>query len=142
MGQERAVLGKIQGISSGLPRPVIAQREFSSPNAATVRDGSAEAEVYAQIRVIPADEWFAISGWAKETGNLAPWQHALAYSLGRLAAQNKPPSTKQIQQGEKILQEARRLGFKLAEKCRGGLTHPSPAGELQVCLRAAALWAA
>lgn len=102
------------GISSGLLRPVIAERELSPRSADVLRHNEPEAEVYARIRVVPADEWFAISGWAKETGNLAPWQRALAYSLGRLAAQNKPPSTKQIQQGEKILQEARRLGFRIS----------------------------
>ena len=74
----------------------------------------AQAEVYARIRLVPADEWFAISGWAKETGNLAPWQRSLAYSLGRLAAQNKEPSTKQAQQGQKILEEVRRLGFRMS----------------------------
>ncbi len=102
------------GIPSGLLRPIVTQRDFSPDSGTVRRDGSADMEAYARIRVIPADEWFAISGWAKETGNLAPWQRALAYSLGRLAAQNKPPSRKQIQQGEKILQEAQRLGFRIS----------------------------
>jgi len=101
------------GIPASLLRPVVTKRELASGGAAVVRDGSADVEAYARIRIVPADEWFAISGWAKETGNLEPWQRGLAYSLGRLAAQNKPPSTNQVQQGEKILSEARRLGFRM-----------------------------
>ncbi|HXI40868.1 MAG TPA: AIPR family protein [Bryobacteraceae bacterium] len=101
------------GISSGLLRPVVTQHGIPHGIGAVVWDGTADLESYARIRVVPAEEWFAISGWAKETGNLAPWQRGLAYSLGRLAALNKAPSTKQVQQGEKILIEARRLGFRM-----------------------------
>lgn len=103
-------------IPSSLLRPFISQRDTATGSATIVRDGSADAEAYAKIRVVAADDWFAISGWAKETNNLEPWQRGLAYSLGRLAAQNKAPSTKQVQQGLKILAEARRLGFKMSEK--------------------------
>jgi hypothetical protein len=101
------------GISKTLLRPVLTDREISHARMSVGSDGMVQAEAYARIRLVPADEWFAISGWAKETGNLASWQRSLAYSLGRLAAQNKEPSTKQVQQGQKILEEVRRLGFRM-----------------------------
>lgn len=101
------------GISGNLLRPLITSRDISHTRTSVVGDGMVQADVYARIRLVPADEWFAISGWAKETGNLASWQRSLAYSLGRLAAQNKEPSTKQAQQGQKILEEVRRLGFRM-----------------------------
>lgn len=61
---------------------------------------------------VTAETWFKVSNWAKETDNLAPWQRSLAYSLGRLASQGKPPSSKQATQGLKIIAEAQRLGFR------------------------------
>lgn len=70
-----------------------------------------EATVSQAAQVSP-ETWFAVSGWAKETGNLAPWQRSIAYSLGRLANQQKRPSVKQATQGLKLLTQAERLGFK------------------------------
>lgn len=61
---------------------------------------------------VPVETWFDISSWAKETDNLAPWQRSLAYSLGRLGGQGRPPSQKQAKQGLILLEEARRLGFR------------------------------
>lgn len=63
------------------------------------------------VKRVPADEWFQISQWAKETNNLQAWQRGLAFSLGRNATTGKDPSRKQASQGKKILDEAVRLGF-------------------------------
>jgi hypothetical protein len=60
---------------------------------------------------VPADEWFRLANWAKETSNLEPWQRSLAYSLGRRAVQGTPPTAKQAKQGLRMSDEARRLGF-------------------------------
>jgi hypothetical protein len=65
-----------------------------------------------EVAGVTSAHWFEISHWAKATANLAPWQRSLAYSLGRLAARGTIPSVKQLQQGLKILDEARRLGFR------------------------------
>jgi hypothetical protein len=101
-------------ISSSLLSPVTTQQIASRlPRTHAGGNSHDQAEAYARIRMVPAEEWFAISGWARETGNLEPWQRSLAYSLGRLAAQNKEPSTKQVYQGQKILDEVRRLGFRM-----------------------------
>ena len=61
----------------------------------------------------PATTWFQISKWAKETENLQGWQRSIAFSLGGLAASGRKPSRKQAVQGEKILKEAKHLGFKV-----------------------------
>lgn len=98
-------------LPGGLLRSILNERRIIQPRVTQTSDE--QAECYAKIRIVPADEWFAISGWAKETGNLAPWQRSLAYSMGRLAATSKEPSTKQVQQGLKILDEVRRLGFRM-----------------------------
>lgn len=91
--------------------------ETHSPLAETATRynlGSADAlpPELQELLNIEADSWFALAHWAKETNNLAAWQRSLSYSLGRLAARGARPSIKQLQQGLKILQEARRLGFR------------------------------
>ncbi|KQZ67105.1 AIPR family protein [Nocardioides sp. Root151] len=63
------------------------------------------------VKQVPADTWFQISQWAKETGNMQAWQRGLAFSLGRIASSDKEPSRKQANQGQKIFEEATRLGF-------------------------------
>lgn len=58
------------------------------------------------------DGWFALSRWAKQTGNLQPWERSLAFSLGKLVKHGRSPSRKQASQGQRILEEAGRLGFR------------------------------
>lgn len=65
-----------------------------------------------QVGAVAADGWFALSKWAKETGNLQGWQRSLAFSLGKVAARSAEPSIKQARQGAKILEEATALGFR------------------------------
>ena len=65
-----------------------------------------------RIASVPPDKWFELSAWAKQTGNLQPWQRGLAFSIGRLLGRGKELSRKQATQGVKILDEAVRLGFK------------------------------
>jgi hypothetical protein len=75
-------------------------------------DDPETTEVIERIMEVSADTWFQISRWAKETGNLLPWQRGLAFSLGRLAKLQKRPSAKQAVQAVKIVGEAQRKGFK------------------------------
>jgi hypothetical protein len=64
---------------------------------------------------VPAETWFALSHWARETSSLQPWQRSLAYSLGRLVGRGAVPSEKQAKQGVVILDEALALGFRTEE---------------------------
>lgn len=65
-----------------------------------------------QVTAIPADVWFQISKWSKETGNLQPWQRSLAFSLGKLVSRSGHVSIKQAKHGAAIFEEVRQLGFK------------------------------
>lgn len=85
--------------------------------ARVIGDGSGtltarESEIVEDASAVEADTWFRLSSWAKETSNLQPWQRGLAFSLGRLAHRSLLPSVKQAQQGTRLLDEARRLGFR------------------------------
>ena len=71
-----------------------------------------ESEIITHASAVEADTWFRLSSWAKETSNLQPWQRGLAFSLGRLAQLDRPPSVKQARQGTRLLDEAKRLGFR------------------------------
>lgn len=74
--------------------------------------GEARSDDMERIAKVPPDKWFELSAWAKQTGNLQPWQRGLAFSIGRLLGRGKELSRKQATQGVKILDEAARLGFK------------------------------
>ncbi len=63
------------------------------------------------VAAVPADVWFAVSKWAKDTRTLQPWQRSLAYALGRLHERSMHPSPKQAIQARKLLMDAMRLGF-------------------------------
>lgn len=73
-----------------------------------------QAEVH-WVATIPAETWFGIAKWAKETGTLAPWQRSISFSLGKLVASGRAASRKQAAQGKKIHEEAVRLGFLSSE---------------------------
>lgn len=80
----------------------------------------AEREVIAAMAAVPADTWFELSHWAKETGNLEVWQRKIAFAVGVRARQGREPSRKQAVQAVKILEEARRLGYRGAAGVRSG----------------------
>lgn len=71
-----------------------------------------DREQIARAKAIPAEVWFRIANWAKETKNLMPWQRSLAFSMGKVISGNRDPSRKQAVQGIKIVEEATRLGFR------------------------------
>jgi hypothetical protein len=85
---------------------VIYRPKKSSPESNAAREAVAQ--------VTPAC-WFSLAKWAKERGFLQGWERSIAFSLGRLAAQGKPPSDKQVVQGARILTRAQELGFSLSE---------------------------
>ncbi len=80
------------------------QQDISAPDAS-------EAALVKDAAAIEADTWFGLAKWAAETKSLAPWQRKLAFSMGRIAAQGRPPSVKQARQGLIALNAGRELGF-------------------------------
>ena len=93
-----------KGLKDGLA--VVYPPKKSSPESDAAR------EVIAQVS---AAHWFDLAKWAKERSFLQGWERSLAFSLGRLAAQGKAPSDKQVVQGARILTRAQELGFSLRE---------------------------
>ena len=82
---------------------------------APVDDGPAvteeQAAMITTVTHIPADVWFAVAAWGKQTNSLQPWQRSLSYSIGRLLGLGRSPSPKQATQGGKLLCAAWDLGF-------------------------------
>ena len=72
-----------------------------------------EEALIEEIAAIPANQWFGIAKWAKETGNLQPWQRSIAFSVGKVLSSGRKPSHKQAIQSKKILEIALELGFKV-----------------------------
>jgi len=100
----KALEAELLDVSRPDTSPVI-DRGVETPN-------TKEQERIELIGNVPADVWFQISRWAKETGNLQPWQRSLAYSIGKIVARSGQVSRKQANQGVKILAEADTLGFR------------------------------
>ncbi len=72
-----------------------------------------DLEVIAVVSKVPAQTWFNLSKWAKETNNLQSWQRSIAFSIGRALSNGYQISRKQANQGKKILEEVKALGFNL-----------------------------
>lgn len=63
------------------------------------------------VENVSAAHWFNLAKWAKERSLLEGWERSLAFSLGKLAAQEKKPSERQVVQGARIFTRAQELGF-------------------------------
>jgi len=77
--------------------------------AATSETESAEI---AAVTAIAANDWFAVARWAKETHNLQPWQRQIAFTIGQYLSKGWDISAKQAAQASRLMEEARRLGFR------------------------------
>ncbi|MFH0243163.1 AIPR family protein [Streptomyces sp. HK10] len=79
---------------------------------AALAGGSPDVEgVVEELLVVPADQWYAIEQWAKETHNLEPWQRQLAQSVGRRMENGQEIPETQALQALHARSEALRLGF-------------------------------
>ena len=96
--------------------PAALSASFVALGPRTGDNGGAPASiddpVVAKCAAVEPDDWFALSNWAKQTGNLQPWQRKLAFDIGVRIKRGRPPSAKQAQYGARILAEAERLGFR------------------------------
>lgn len=70
-----------------------------------------EMEIIARVVAIPAETWFALSRWAKDTNNFESWQRSILFSIGTLIKRNKKPSFKQANQAIRVYNEAIAKGF-------------------------------
>lgn len=60
---------------------------------------------------IPAETWFALSRWAKETKNFQPWVRSLLFSVGGVVGRGQKPSIKQSTHAMKAYKSAIEKGF-------------------------------
>lgn len=64
-----------------------------------------------EVAAIPAETWFALSRWAKETKNFQPWQRSLLFSVGGVVGRGQKPSIKQAVHAMKAYADALEKGF-------------------------------
>lgn len=64
-----------------------------------------------QAAAISAETWYALSKWAKETGNFQPWLRSMLFSVGSAVSRGKKPSIKQSKHALKALSDAQKKGF-------------------------------
>jgi len=74
-----------------------------------------QEEAISKVNQYPSEELWAVASWAKETGNLEPWQRSILGTVATLPGRGKVPSGKQAVQVVKAMDEASRLGFSYEE---------------------------
>ena len=70
-----------------------------------------ERALIEEAAAVPAETWFALSRWAKETKNFQPWQRSLLFSVGSLVGRGQEPSIKQATHAMKAYKAAFEKGF-------------------------------
>ena len=104
------VSDSLQSELLSVSRPVSSSiQSATSINAATEE----EQKLIDEVAAIPAETWFALSRWAKETKNFQPWQRSLLFSVGGLVGRGQKPSVKQANHAMKAYQDALEKGFKI-----------------------------
>lgn len=80
-------------------------------NVQTGFTGQGDEEIFKKASSIPANTWFALSKWGKETEKLNTWQRSFAFSMGRLASSGKEMTYKQAEKAVDTYDEAISKGF-------------------------------
>ena len=70
-----------------------------------------EKKLIEQAMAIKGSTWFALSKWAKETGNFESWQRSIVFSVGKRVSNGQSRSYKQAKQVLIVYEEAKRKGF-------------------------------
>ena len=70
-----------------------------------------EQKLIDQAMAVKGSTWFALSKWAKETGNFESWQRSILFSVGKRVSNGQPISYKQAKQAMIVYEEAQRKGF-------------------------------
>ena len=104
-------------ISDALQKELISvARPTTGPQPATSSIASLTEEdqkLIDKVAEIPAETWFALSRWAKETKNFQPWQRSLLFSVGGVVGRGQKPSIKQAGHAMKVYNEALTKGFSI-----------------------------
>ena len=70
-----------------------------------------EQKIIDETANVPAEVWFSLSKWAKETNNFKPWLRSMLFSVGSIIGRGKKPSIKQSKHALKALADAKIKGF-------------------------------
>lgn len=70
-----------------------------------------EQKLIDKVAKISPETWFALSRWAKETGNFQPWKRSLLFSVGSLVGRGQKPSIKQATHAMDAYEKAYEKGF-------------------------------
>ena len=82
-------------------------------------DELTDEEMVRRVEPIEAEVWFGLAKWAREAGQLQPWQRSLAYGLGQRKARGIPPSVKQSRQALRIIEQLGTLGAEVPDILAG-----------------------
>jgi hypothetical protein len=109
---------RVLGIPWEIPDQL--RSELADPSAIAARGRHAAqtksetaAKLIITIASIPANVWFAVERWAKETHNLEPWQRRVASDVGKSLSSGKEITYKQAVDAEQLIIEAQQLGFRI-----------------------------
>ncbi len=105
---EYSISDELQSELLSVARPTdMVQPVVNSINALTEN----EQALIDQAAAIPAETWFALARWSKETKNFQPWQRSLIFSVGALIGRGQKPSIKQATQAMNAYNAAIEKGF-------------------------------
>lgn len=93
-------------------RPSFSSSTAANPTNSIASLSDAEVATISEAASIPANTWFALSKWAKETNNFQPWLRSMLFSVGTLIGRGKKPSIKQATHALKAYNEAMDKGFR------------------------------
>lgn len=105
---EHTISGELQKELVSVSRPATSTVPATGSINSLTED---EQALIDEAAAIPAETWFALSRWAKETKNFLPWQRSLLFSVGTLVGRGQKPSIKQATHAMKAYKAAFEKGF-------------------------------
>lgn len=105
---EHTISGELQKELVSVSRPTTSTVPATGSINSLTED---EQALIDEAAAIPAETWFALSRWAKETKNFLPWQRSLLFSVGSLVGRGQKPSIKQATHAMKAYKAAFEKGF-------------------------------
>ena len=107
---EYVISEALQGELISVARPTAGPQPATSSIASLTEE---DQKLIDEVAAIPAETWFALSRWAKETKNFQPWQRSLLFSVGGVVGRGQKPSIKQAGHAMKAYNEALTKGFSI-----------------------------
>lgn len=107
---EYVISDALQGKLISVARPTAGSQPATSSIASLTEE---DQKLIDEVAAVPAETWFALSRWAKETKNFQPWQRSLLFSVGRIVGRGQKPSIKQATHAMKAYTDAFTKGFSI-----------------------------